>query len=75
MGDSRIGGLYRLSVPERIDELQRRGWLSAADAEQLRQGRSTLLAANADKMAAISCCCNEWCGGDGAPDRRLYDIM
>ena len=50
MGDSRIGGLYRLSVPERIDELQRRGWLSAADAEQLRQGRSTLLAANADKM-------------------------
>jgi len=50
MGDSRIGGLYRLSVPERIDELQRRGWLSAADAEQLRQGRSTLLAASADKM-------------------------
>jgi hydroxymethylglutaryl-CoA reductase len=50
VGDSRIGGLYRLSVPERIDELRRRGWLSAADAEQLRQGRSTLLAANADKM-------------------------
>ena len=50
MSDSRIKGLYRLSVSERLDELQRRGWLSAADAEQLRQGRSTLLAANADKM-------------------------
>jgi len=50
VSDSRIGGLYRLSVPERIDELQRRGWLSAVDAEQLRQGRSTLLAANANKM-------------------------
>ena len=50
MSDSRIGGLYRLSVPERIDELQRRGWLSAADAELLRQGCSTLMPANADKM-------------------------
>ena len=50
MNDSRIGGLYRLSVPERIDELQRRGWLGAVEAEQLRQGRSTLLPASADKM-------------------------
>jgi hydroxymethylglutaryl-CoA reductase len=50
VNDSRIGGLYRLSVPERIDELQRRGWLGAVEAEQLRQGRSTLLPASADKM-------------------------
>ncbi len=50
MNDSRIGGLYRLSIPERIDELQHRGWLGAGQAEQLRQGRSTLLPASADKM-------------------------
>ncbi len=50
MNDSRIQGLYRLSVAERIDELHRLGWLSAADAEQLHQGRQTLLPAVADKM-------------------------
>ena len=50
MSDSRISGLYRLSVAERIDELQRLGWLRDADAELLRQGRHTLLPVAADKM-------------------------
>ena len=50
MSDSRITGLYRLSVAERIDELQRLGWLSGADAERLRQGRVALLPAIADRM-------------------------
>ena len=50
MSDSRIKGLYRLGIAERISELQRLGWLSAADAELLRQGKQTLLSAAADKM-------------------------
>ncbi len=50
MSDSRISGFYRLSVAERIDELQRLGWLRNDDAELLRQGRHTLLPATADKM-------------------------
>ena len=50
MSDSRISGLYRLGIAERIDELHRLGWLSDADAELLRQGRQTLLRGNADKM-------------------------
>jgi hydroxymethylglutaryl-CoA reductase len=50
LSDSRISGFYRLSIAERIDELQRLGWLSNADAELLRQGRYALLPAGADKM-------------------------
>ena len=50
MSDSRISGLYRRSVAERIDELQRLGWLGASDAELLRQGRQVLLPAAADRM-------------------------
>jgi hydroxymethylglutaryl-CoA reductase len=50
MSDSRISGLYRLSIAERIGELQRLGFLSATDAELLRQGRHTLRSAQADKM-------------------------
>jgi len=50
LSDSRITGLYRLSVAERIDELQRLGWFSDADAELLRQGRHTLLTVTADRM-------------------------
>jgi len=50
LSDSRISGLYRLSIAERIDELQRLGWLSSSDAELLRQGRHTLLPATADRM-------------------------
>lgn len=50
MSDSRISGLYRLAVAERIDELQRRGWLSAADAAILRQGRHIMSVGVADKI-------------------------
>ena len=50
MSDSHISGLYRLSVTKRIDELRQRGWLSAGDAENLKQGRFTLLPTVADKM-------------------------
>ena len=50
MNDSRISGLYRLSVRERIDELQRQGWLADADAELLRQGRQVLAPAVADNI-------------------------
>jgi len=50
LNDSRIKGLYRLSVVERIRTLQQLGWLSAADAELLRQGKHVLSTAAADKM-------------------------
>jgi hydroxymethylglutaryl-CoA reductase len=50
LSDSRITGLYRLSVAERIAELRRLGWLSDVDAELLHQGRQVLLPASADKM-------------------------
>ncbi len=50
MSKSRITGLYRLSVAERIDELLRLGCVSDADAELLRQGKHTLLTTTADKM-------------------------
>ena len=50
MSESRIQGFYRLTVPERIDRLAAGGWLTAADAERLRQGRHTLPVAAADRM-------------------------
>jgi len=50
LNDSRIKGFYRLSVAERIRALQQLGWLSAADAELLQQGKHVLSAAVADKM-------------------------
>ena len=50
MSDSRIAGLYRLGIAERIDELQRLKWLSGADAERLRCGMATLSSATADRM-------------------------
>jgi hydroxymethylglutaryl-CoA reductase len=50
LSDSRISGLYRQTVAERIGELHRLGWLSAADAELLRQGRHVLSSAAADKI-------------------------
>ena len=50
MSNSRITGLYRLSVTERIDELLRLGSLSEVDAELLRQGKHTLSTVTADKM-------------------------
>ena len=50
MTDSRITGLYRLSVDERIDELERRGWLSPADARVLRNRSEVLTPQAADKI-------------------------
>jgi hydroxymethylglutaryl-CoA reductase len=50
LSDSRIKGFYKLSVTERIDELASGGWLTAGDAENLRQGRFTLLPTIADRM-------------------------
>ena len=50
MTDSRITGLYRLSVDERIDELERRGWLSPADARALRNRSEVLTPQAADKI-------------------------
>ena len=50
MVDSRISGLYRLDVGQRIDALARGGWLSVEDAAALRAGRHVLLADAADKM-------------------------
>lgn len=50
MSKSRIKGFHRLSVAERIGELQRLGWLDAADAELLLQGKHVLSPAAADKI-------------------------
>ncbi len=50
MTESRIKGFYKLSVAERIDELARLGWLNAADAERLRQGRHALASDSANRM-------------------------
>ncbi len=38
MKDSRIGGLYRMSVEDRIDALAARGWLDAAAVSRLQAG-------------------------------------
>jgi hydroxymethylglutaryl-CoA reductase len=48
--DSKISGLYRLGVDKRIDELERRGIITAADASGLRNGDYVLLPAAADKL-------------------------
>jgi len=50
LSNSRISGLYKLGVPERIAELQRLGWLTPANAAQLLNGRQILSAVAADKM-------------------------
>lgn len=50
MIDSRISGLYRLSIPERIARLEEFGCLSPGDAMRLRDGRHVLSAAAADRM-------------------------
>ena len=50
MSDSRIPGLYRLSISERIDELKRRGWISETPAQALREGRHVMLPRVADKI-------------------------
>jgi hydroxymethylglutaryl-CoA reductase len=48
--DSRISGLHKLSVSERIAELQRLGWLSSRAASELRSGNQLVSAISADKM-------------------------
>lgn len=50
MSDSRVAGLYKLSVAERIAELERLGWLSSAQAQGLRAGTQVLCVDAADKM-------------------------
>jgi hydroxymethylglutaryl-CoA reductase len=50
VSESRISGLHRLSVTRRIDELQRLGYLSAADATSLRNGRHVLSPVTADRV-------------------------
>jgi hydroxymethylglutaryl-CoA reductase len=50
MVDSRIPGLYRLDVGQRIDALERAGWLSSKDATELRGGRHVLPTDVANKM-------------------------
>ena len=50
MRRSRIGGMHRLGIAERIRELHRAGFLSAADAELLGEGRHVLLTRDADRM-------------------------
>ena len=50
MNDSRIAGLYKLDVGERIEALRTHGWLSPADAERLRDGRHVLSSSAADKI-------------------------
>lgn len=50
MRNSRLSGLHRLKVSERIDALQRAGWLLPRDAETLRAGRQVLPVAGADRI-------------------------
>lgn len=50
MSDSRISGLYRLGVAERISKLEELGWLSATEAARLRDGRHVVSTVAADKM-------------------------
>jgi hydroxymethylglutaryl-CoA reductase len=50
LSDSQISGLYRLTLAERIGELQRCGWLSAEQAQCLRQGRYIISSSAADKV-------------------------
>ncbi|MCH9694002.1 MAG: hydroxymethylglutaryl-CoA reductase, degradative [Gammaproteobacteria bacterium] len=50
MSDSRIAGLYKLGVSERIAELERLGWLAPAQAAALLRGRQVLSISAADKM-------------------------
>jgi hydroxymethylglutaryl-CoA reductase len=50
MTDSRIRGLYKLPVAERIARLEALGWLDGADAAALRDGHHLLSVAAADRM-------------------------
>jgi hydroxymethylglutaryl-CoA reductase len=50
MIDSRISGLYRLGITERIAELEKMGCLSSEMACDLEAGRQVIAAATADRM-------------------------
>lgn len=50
MKDSRLSGFYRLSVADRINQLESRGWISPENASSLRSGRATMSSAAADKI-------------------------
>ena len=50
MSDSRISGLHKLGVAERVAKLQELGWLTAADATRLRDGLCVLPTGSADRM-------------------------
>ena len=50
MSDSRISGLYKLSVFERIVELEKLGWLSSDAARDLQAGRQVISAIAADRV-------------------------
>ena len=50
MKDSRISGLYKVSIAERVATLAEHGWLSATDATELLSGRHVLTPAKADSM-------------------------
>ena len=51
MSNSRISGLYRLSVNDRIGELVKRGFLSRDAAKALLDGAPLLPLSTADRMA------------------------
>ena len=50
MNDSRLSGLYKLGIGERIAALQQQGWLSPADAQRLRNGEQVLSSGAADRI-------------------------
>ena len=50
MSDSRISGLYKLGVAERIARLEELGWLTTDAARELRAGRQVLSVLAADNI-------------------------
>jgi hydroxymethylglutaryl-CoA reductase len=50
MNNSRLSRLYKLSVSERISQLEKQGWLTSDAAEDLRVGRQVISAVAADKI-------------------------
>ena len=53
MRTSRINGLYRMSIEERIDLLVTRGFLDSAEANALKSGQALLPVETADRMIEI----------------------
>ena len=50
MSNSRLSGLYKLSVSERISQLEKQGWLTPDAAADLRAGHQVISAVAADKI-------------------------